>query len=388
MNNKSKRKTPLLRFKGFTGDWEQRKLGDVSKSVIGGGTPKTSVDEFWDGEIPWLQSSDLIQDNLQAINVRKKITQTAIKKSAAKLIPKGSLAIVTRVGVGKVALVPFDYSTSQDFMSLVELKADSKFVLYAVYKLMDRLSNDVQGTSIKGITKKNLLVTSMWIPENYAEQHQIATLLSKLDMIIALYERKQNLSLKLKQGYLQRLFPNHGDNRPRIRFLGFTNAWEQRKLGEVAPLQRGFDLPKKDIVPGPYPVVFSNGIGAYHNKFKVKGPGIVTGRSGSIGNLTYVENDFWPHNTSLWVTNFLGNNVKFIYYLYNKVNLSRFATGSGVPTLNRNDVHAYSICLPGKSEQGQISRLLGKIDDVIALHERKLNHLIKLKQAYLQQLFI
>ena len=80
----------------------------------------------------------------------------------------------------------------------------------------------------------------------------------------------------------------------------------------VAPLQRGFDLPAEKIIPGVYPVMMSNGIGAYHNEYKVKGPGVVTGRSGTIGNLQYVESAFWPHNTTLWVTKFYGNHPKFM----------------------------------------------------------------------------
>ena len=86
-----------------------------------------------------------------------------------------------------------------------------------------------------------------------------------------------------------------------------VSSWEQRKLGEVAPLQRGFDLPVNQMMPGPYPVVMSNGIGGWHSKYMVKGPGVVTGRSGTIGSLHYIEQNFWPHNTSLWVTSFNGN---------------------------------------------------------------------------------
>lgn len=99
----------------------------------------------------------------------------------------------------------------------------------------------------------------------------------------------------------------------------------------------------------------SNGIGGYHSEYKAKGPGVVTGRSGTIGNLHYIEADYWPHNTALWVTDFKGNNPKFIYYLYQQFDLSRFGTGSGVPTLNRNDVHDALVFVPSISEQEKIS---------------------------------
>ena len=103
--------------------------------------------------------------------------------------------------------------------------------------------------------------------------------------------------------------------KPAIRFKGFTEDWEQRKVSDIAPLQRGFDLSTTNMKAGKYPVVMSNGIGGYHSKYKAKGPGVVTGRSGTIGRLHYIEDDYWPHNTALWVTSFKGNHPKFVYYL-------------------------------------------------------------------------
>ena len=122
---------------------------------------------------------------------------------------------------------------------------------------------------------------------------------------------------------------------------------------------------------GVYPVVMSNGIGGHHSQYKVKGPGIVTGRSGTIGKLHYIEDDYWPHNTTLWVTDFYGNNQKFIYYMYQCLDLSRFSTGSGVPTLNRNDVHDEVVCIPSVGEQKKISDYLINLDHLITLHQQK-----------------
>ena len=165
-------------------------------------------------------------------------------------------------------------------------------------------------------------------------------------------------------------------------------AWEQRKLIMVAPLQRGFDLPAEKIIPGVYPVMMSNGIGAYHNEYKVKGPGVVTGRSGTIGNLQYVESAFWPHNTTLWVTKFYGNHPKFIYYLYEKIDLKRYKAGSGVPTLNRNDVHDTMVFFPAsRKEQELISAVLTYLDDLITLHQRKYDKLVIFKKSMLEKMF-
>lgn len=152
----------------------------------------------------------------------------------------------------------------------------------------------------------------------------------------------------------------------------WITAWEQRKLGEVAPLQRGFDLPVNRMTPGPYPVVMSNGIGGWHSKYMVKGPGVVTGRSGTIGSLHYIEQNFWPHNTSLWVTSFNGNEPRFIYWLYASIGLERFGSGSGVPTLNRNDVHDLRVGFPcDVVEQRRIGTFFSCLDHLITLHQRE-----------------
>lgn len=176
-------------------------------------------------------------------------------------------------------------------------------------------------------------------------------------------------------------------DKPKIRFKGYTDAWEQRKVKDIAPLQRGFDLPTSQMEEGNYPVVMSNGIGGYHSQYKVKGPGIVTGRSGTIGKLHYIEDNFWPHNTTLWVTDFYGNNQKFVYYMYQGLDLSRFSTGSGVPTLNRNDVHDKNVHIPNFGEQEKISEYLTALDYLITLHQRKCEEVKKLKKYMLQNMF-
>ncbi len=178
-----------------------------------------------------------------------------------------------------------------------------------------------------------------------------------------------------------------GDSVPAIRFSGFTDDWEQRKVKDIAPLQRGFDLPTSQMEKGIYPVVMSNGIGGYHSQYKVKGSGIVTGRSGTIGKLHYIEDDYWPHNTTLWVTNFYGNIQKFIYYMYQCLDLSRFSTGSGVPTLNRNDVHDEAVCIPSVGEQKIISDYLTNLDHLITLHQRKYSQLCNIKKSMLEKMF-
>ena len=162
--------------------------------------------------------------------------------------------------------------------------------------------------------------------------------------------------------------------------------WVLLHLREVAPLQRGFDLPTPRIRSGPYPVVYSNGVLEQHYQSMVKSPGVVTGRSGTIGKVHFVEKDYWPHNTSLWVTSFCGNDPKFIYYLYSHVDLVRFHSGSGVPTLNRNDVHQHMVACPPLAEQRAIAESLSDVDGFLRTLEALIAKKRAIKQAAMQQL--
>ena len=162
-------------------------------------------------------------------------------------------------------------------------------------------------------------------------------------------------------------------------------GWREVKIIDFSPLQRGFDLPAAQIKEGTYPVVYSNGIKNHHSEYKAKAPGVVTGRSGTIGEVTYVTQDYWPHNTSLWVTDFKGNHPKFVFYFLQNLRLDRFYAGSGVPTLNRNDVHKKSILIPTLPEQKAIASLLEKWDiaiekteAMIEAKEKRFKWLVKL----------
>ena len=183
-------------------------MSELSEKTFGGGTPKTSNDSFWKGNIPWIQSSDLVEGSLFDVEPRKYISQEAVDKSATKLVPEKSVAIVTRVGVGKLAFMPFSYATSQDFLSLSVLKTEPQFTVYALYKKLQSELNDVQGTSIKGVTKDELLAKEVMIP-CYKEQEKIGSYLHSLDHLITLHRRAYYLNFVKK------------------------NDWEQRKLGEV-----------------------------------------------------------------------------------------------------------------------------------------------------------
>jgi type I restriction enzyme S subunit len=120
-------------------------------------------------------------------------------------------------------------------------------------------------------------------------------------------------------------------------------GWDVVRLGEVLTLQRGFDLPKQSRRDGPHPIFAASGMNGFHSEWKVKGPGVTTGRSGVLGQVFYVDSDFWPLNTSLWVKEYTRSNPWHAYFLLQTLNLAQFNAGSAVPTLNRNHVHSLPI---------------------------------------------
>ena len=195
---------PEIRFKGFTDPWEQRKVSDLAEKTYGGGTPTTSNEEYWNGDIPWIQSSDVVDGKLLGVEPRKWITQDGLNNSAAQLIPGNSIAIITRVGVGKLAFMPYSYATSQDFLSLSKLNAEPLFTVYACYKKLQSELNAVQGTSIKGITKDELLAKNIMVPR-YAEQQQIGAFFKQLDHLITLHQRKLEEEKRKKKTLMQLL---------------------------------------------------------------------------------------------------------------------------------------------------------------------------------------
>ena len=137
-----------------------------------------------------------------------------------------------------------------------------------------------------------------------------------------------------------------------------NTKWKNCFLGDIITFQRGHDLPKAKMIYGEYPVVGSNGIIGYHNKFTTESPSITIGRSGNTGNPHIVYGKSWSHNTTLYVKEFKGSDPVFVYYLLKTLDLGNFAGGSAVPTLNRNHIHTLKVKVPSLDEQREIGRTL------------------------------
>jgi type I restriction enzyme S subunit len=240
------------------------------------------------------------------------------------------------------------------------------------------------------LNKTDFLKLRVFLPE-VSEQQKIADCLTNLDELIVAHGQNLDALKALRTALMQQLFPREGETVPRLRFPEFQDAgeWDIKPLMKVAPLQRGFDLPSDEIRPGNVPIVYSNGAKGTHERGMAKGPGIVTGRSGTIGKIHFIEEgDYWPHNTSLWVTSFEGHLPKFVYYLYESIGFERFASGSGVPTLNRNDVHSFYAALPSDiEEQQRIADCLSSLDQLIGALTVKFDTLRTHKKGLMQKLF-
>ena len=164
--------------------------------------------------------------------------------------------------------------------------------------------------------------------------------------------------------------------------------WKECRLGDFFELHRGYDLTKAEIKDGPYPVVCSTSIMGYHNEYKVKAPGVVIGRSGTLGEVQYIDTDFWPHNTSLFVSDFKGNSPKFIKYFLQLFGTGNVGGGSAVPTLNRNHLQALTVKVPPLPTQQKIAAILSSLDDKIELNNKINTNLEQQAKALFKNWFV
>jgi type I restriction enzyme S subunit len=165
-----------------------------------------------------------------------------------------------------------------------------------------------------------------------------------------------------------------------------TTNLEFRKLGEIITLHRGYDLPANNRLTGEVPIISSGGLTGWHNEAKIAPPGVITGRYGSIGEVYYISEPFWPLNTTLFVSNFYGNDPLFIFYLLKSLNFSRFSDNTGVPGVNRNDLHLIRVIHPPLPEQKKIAKILSTWDAAIEQTRKLIDAKKRRKKALMQQL--
>lgn len=165
-------------------------------------------------------------------------------------------------------------------------------------------------------------------------------------------------------------------------------SWTDAKLEDLVLLQRGFDITKAEQRDGQVPVISSSGVQSYHNVAKVKGPGVIVGRKGSVGTVYFCETDYWPHDTTLWSKDLKGNDAKFVAYFLRTLNLNRFDTGNSNPTLNRNHIHGQPIKKPDLPTQQRIAGILSAYDDLIENNRRRIGLLEQAARLLYREWFV
>ncbi len=293
----------------------------------------------------------------------------------SKLNPRKS-----RVSVVRDLRSEFPQCASTEFMVYVPIHEDADIGFYGWYMTFEYFQRELERVAT-GTTNSHVRVTPKetlnWkiAQPPLPEQHRIAKILETIDEIIQKTESLISKLKAMKQGLLHDLLTRGLDKNGKLRDpkahpeqfkdspIGrIPKEWDVRTLEKTATLQRGFDLPIQQRKFGDVPVFGSNGIDGYHNKTNVKGPGVITGRSGTIGSVYYSEKSYWPLNTTLYIKNFHGNYAKFIALLLQSIRLHRFTAATGVPSLNRNIVHPILIVVPEVKEQEHIVQVAEDFD--------------------------
>ncbi len=378
-------------------DWDTEKIKSFS-TTYSGGTPSSGIDEYYLGDIPWVKSSELKEKYI--LQTEEHITEKAIKESSARYVePETILFALYGATAGDCAILKIRATVNQAVLAIPidDDKIDRDFLFYAIKRKTGNLIAISQGGGQPNLSKGIVDKVPISFPKNTKEQQKIASILTKVDEAIQTVKNTIEKAERLKKALMQNLIT--GKLKPEGTWRSEDEFYEDEKFGkypkdwsfgrfkEFAVLQRGKDLTDNEVVPGPYPVVKSNGIQIYHNAYFVEPPGVVTGRSGTIGKVFYIDDKFWAHNTSLYIKDFKGNNEKYIYYLILRMKFNQYYAGTTVPTLNRNDIHKVRVAIPKTvDEQTDIVKKIDSVQDIPNNKNLKIQKLKRLKKALMQNL--
>ena len=383
-------------------DWDFVNAKDCI-SLESGMRPKEYVTDI-ETDIPSLGGENIDEKGCLVFDNIRYISPSYYKKMKKGQIQDNDIFInKDGANTGKVAyskIKPFPECAVNEHVFLI--RNDGTFVQqYLFYCLLanfgkQQILKKVIGSAQEGIN--NSFTKGIILPKpSLPEQTAIAAMLSKVDEAIAAVKDSIAAAERLKKSLMQNLLNGRMKPDGTLRtekefyldekFGRVPKGWRCDKFKEFAVLQRGSDLTDNDVVHGIYPVVKSNGVSISHNQYFVEPPGVVTGRSGTIGKAFYIEEKFWAHNTTLYVKDFKGNVPKYIYYLILSMDFSRYYAGTTVPTLNRNDIHKLKVAIPETfEEQQQIAMLLDESHNIINKKKSKIAVLERLKKSLMQNL--
>jgi type I restriction enzyme S subunit len=304
---------------------------------------------LYGGPYPFVQTSDVKHADLYLTSYSQTYSEAGLEQS--KLWPQGTLCITIAANIAETSILGFDACFPDSVIGFVadDLKCDVRFIKYKFETIKQHYQQVSQGAAQDNLSLEKLLSFKLSIPR-IEEQRRIADILSAYDDLIENNRRRMRLledsARQLYQEWFVRLyFPGHEHTRI---IDGVPDGWERIPFEAALVLQRGFDLPIQNREDGDVPIYGSTGINGFHNKSKVLGPGVVTGRSGTLGEVQYVPNDFWPLNTSLWVKEYKLVTPLFSLFLMREMDLKQYNGGASVPTLDRKTVHRVEIMVPAK----------------------------------------
>lgn len=389
--NKNKEKVPKIRFPGFTEPWEQRKVGEWGTFYYGHSCPKWSVTE--DATTPCIRYGELYTKF--GAKIDKVFSYTNMPTDKLRF-SKGTEVLIPRVGED-----PMDYNHCT-WLSIPGVAIGEMISVYNTEQnplftatmfnatLQKEFASRVEGGSVTNLYFEKLKNIDVWFP-SLVEQEKIAAYFEQFDNLITLHQRKLNHLKDKKKGLLQKMFPKNGELVPELRFPEFTDPWEQRKLGDMCDeFKSGSSILAKDICEqGEYPVYGGNGLRGYTATYNHDGIYALIGRQGALcGNMNKVYGKAYFTEHAVAVKANKNNNTDFLFFLLDKMNLRQYSGQSAQPGLAVNKLIELITLVPNCSEQKLIGIFFNKLDNLITLHQRKLDHLKEQKKALLQQMFI
>jgi len=385
---------PRLRFPEFrdAGPWEVRSIEQLASKIAQGGTPKTSVPEYWNGGIPWITPAEMGDDALHHYTetTLRAISRKGLENSSAELLPANSVIISSRAPIGYVTINKVEMATNQGCKGIIP-KRDTyhEFLYFSLLVARQRLNNLGAGAGFKEISTSTLKAFQIPVPK-LPEQQKIADCLSSLDEVIVLEARKLEALKAHKKGLMQQLFPREGETTPRLRFPEFRDAgpWEVKRLGEVCEINNGSSNAQDHVDAGEYPLFDRSLTVKRSNTYLFDCEAVIIPGEGSEFSPRYYKGKFDLHQRAYALTQF---NVegKFVFFLMDrwKARLAEQAVKSTVLSLRMPTLENFRITIPSKPEQQKIADCLSSLDEMIELQAKRLEALKQHKKGLMQQLF-
>ena len=333
--------------------WEKKTLDQLGSVSRGKSKHRPRNDpKLFGGQYPFIQTADVKNANFYITEYSDTYNETGLAQS--KLWDVGTLCITIAANIADTGILGIPACFPDSVMGFIPYDgvSDVRFVKYCFDMLQRDCKQISQGTAQDNLSWQKLSTIEFPAPP-FEIHHRIADILSAYDDLIE-NNRKQ---IKLLEEAAQRLYKEWFVD---LRFPGHEHAkivdgvpegWFATNTNAVMTFHRGYDLTKNNMVPGKYPVVGSTSIIGYHNQYKISGPGIVTGRSGSLGEYQLIWGNFWPHNTSLYVSDMKGHHVLYLYGMLQTVDFSSLNNGGAIPTLNRNTLSNIAVLEAPKALQ-------------------------------------